>query len=430
MPRTEARHGRGRRVTLLAAGAFVAVAAAGTMAVAWRPSILPIPPPPRTAFAPDPVARGATLAAVGDCAVCHTAEGGQPFAGGRPLATPFGTIFTTNITPDPDSGIGAWPEAAFSRAMREGVGRDGRHLYPALPYTHFTRATDADIAGLYAFLMTRTPVQATAPPPRLPFPLNVRATLAGWNLLFLDPGPWQPDPTHDAEWNRGAYLVEGVGHCGACHTPRNGLGAERSGRALAGGEADGWHAPALDATSPARIAWTVDALTTYLHTGFDGNHGAAAGPMGPVTQNLARVPEADVRAIALYIAAQNPAAAGSDTQPARPAERAVAGDPVFAGACGGCHAADAPMTRAGAPSLALSTAVNAPTSRNTVNVVLHGIPFREGVPAPFMPGFGASLSNEQVAGVVRYLRQRFSDRPAWTDVDEQVRQARQEGTQG
>ena len=215
---------------ILGFAVFAGLALAG-VALAWRPAIAPIAAPPRTAFAPEVVARGAELAAIGDCSVCHGAGLGHAYAGGLGLRTPFGTVYVTNITPDPDTGIGRWSEAAFRRAMRDGIGRTGRHLYPALPYPHFTRATDPDIAALYAFLMTRAPVHATTPPNPLPFPLNVRATLAGWNLLFLRPGAWRPDPAQSAEWNHGAYLVDAVGHCGACHSPaqRAGRGGDRPG---------------------------------------------------------------------------------------------------------------------------------------------------------------------------------------------------------
>jgi mono/diheme cytochrome c family protein len=413
----------GRRFAV-ALAACVVLAVAGGVALAWRPAIAPAPTPP-TGFAPDAVARGARVAALGDCVVCHTAQGGQPYAGGRPLPTPFGTIYATNITPDPETGIGRWTQLAFRRAMRDGIARDGTHLYPALPYTHFTRATDADLSDLYAFVMTRAPVDASSPPDRLPFPLNVRAVMAGWNLLFLRPGPWQPDPAHDAEWNRGAYLVEAVGHCGACHTPRNALGAERGGDALAGGDAEGWLAPALGDASPARHPWTMPELTAYLRDGIAAQHGVAGGPMGPVTQHLAQLPEADIRAIATYLLSRLP-----PDQPApAPPPATVADNAVFAGACGSCHAADAPMMRAGAPSLALSSAVNAPTSLNVVETILHGIPMREGVPGPFMPGFAAALTDAQVAELAGYVRARYSDKPAWTDIDAQISRARQMAAQ-
>ncbi len=402
--------------------AVAAAAAAGT-ALVWKPAIAPVAPPAPGIFTPDAVAQGAVLAAVGDCAVCHTAAHGRPLAGGRPLPTPFGTIYATNITPDGETGIGLWSEEAFRRAMRDGIDRSGRHLYPAFPYPHFTRATDPDIAAIYAFLMTRPVVQAKTPANALPFPLNVRATIASWNLLFLRPRAWQPDPRQSAEWNRGAYLADAVGHCGACHTSHNGLGAEHDSRGLDGGEAEGWDAPALQAASPAGTPWTVEALEGYLRHGFAARHGAAAGPMGPVTQQLARVPDQDVRAIAVYVASMMPKApAASVKTPGTAADNAV-----FAGACGGCHGPDAPMTRGGAPSLALSSVVNAPSPRDAIQMILHGIPWREGQAGPYMPGFAAVLSDRQVADLVQYLRARFSNGPAWTDIESQVRRARRDG---
>jgi mono/diheme cytochrome c family protein len=219
------------------AGLIVSVVVGGILAIgvvcvalAWKPSIEPVTPPPAASFGADRVARGAALAAVGDCAVCHTAKSGQPFAGGRPLSTPFGVIYATNITPDAETGIGAWSKQAFARSMREGVDRTGQYLYPAFPYPHFARATDQDVEALYAFLMTRTPVSAKSAPNAIVFPLNIRWLVAGWNLLFLRTGEWRPDPSQGPEWNRGAYLVETLGHCGACHTP-----SMRSGRKKARG---------------------------------------------------------------------------------------------------------------------------------------------------------------------------------------------------
>ncbi len=429
------RLGRGILVTV----ALLAVAAASAGILAWKPSISAIPPPGRDSFAATEVVRGAALVALGDCAVCHTTTNGRPYAGGRGIATPFGTVYATNITPDPDTGIGRWSLAAFRRAMQDGVDRAGRHLYPVLPYPHFTRATDDDIAAMYAFLMTRTPLRQSAPPNALSFPFGWRPLLAGWNLLFLRPGVWRPDPAKDAVWNRGAYLVEAIGHCGACHTPHNLLGAEKAGRPLAGGDAEGWYAPALQAGSPAPVAWSADALTTYLRTGFEAAHGAAAGPMEPVTRELEVLPDTDVRAIAVYIVSFMPpgpapqsGAPRTDTAgPANANPGSVAdleAKPIFEGACGACHAADAPMSHAGAPSLALSTAINAPTSRGVVDVILHGLPWREGHAGPYMPAFAAALTGAQIAALTVYLRARYSDRPAWQDVNETVRAARhQEG---
>jgi mono/diheme cytochrome c family protein len=404
----------------VAAIVVVLLVAAGC-AVMWHPAIAPIDS--RAAFPPEQVARGAELAAIGDCAVCHTVAGGQAFAGGRGVPTPFGTVFATNITPDTETGIGQWSLVAFQRAMRDGIDRSGRHLYPVLPYPHFTRASDDDIAAMYAFLMTRAPVHASAPANRLAFPLDNRVLLAGWNLLYLDPGPWKPDPAHDAPWNRGNYLVEAIGHCGACHTPHNSLGAEKGAQALAGGEAEDWYAPPLQSASPAARPWTEDALATYLRSGFDAGHGAAAGPMTAVTEALAGVPEADVRAMAVYVASLMPSKAAVEPLVAR-----GGGDPhaaaIFAGACGGCHGADAPMTRGGAPSLAMSSAVNAPTPMGAIQTILNGIPWREGKAAPYMPSFAAALTDAQVADLAGYLRATYSEKPAWSDVPAAVAKAR------
>jgi mono/diheme cytochrome c family protein len=407
----------------------ILIAGAGAAgALSWTRPIPPIKPPDRASFAASDVTRGAALAALGDCAVCHTKENGPPYAGSRGVRTPFGTVYATNITPDPETGIGSWSLAAFRRAMQTGIDREGRNLYPVLPYPHFIRATDDDIAAIYAFLMTRDPVRQKAPLNALPFPFNWRPLLVGWNLLFLHPGVWQPDPAKGADWNRGAYLVEAIGHCGACHTPHNILGAEKSGQALAGGEAEDWYAPALQNGSPAPQAWTIDALTTYLRTGFDTGHGAAAGPMAPVTHRLATVPDVDARAIAVYIASlmPQPVRTGAVSPASRPTGDAQA-MAMFAGACDGCHGADAPMTRGGAPSLALNTAVNAPTARNVVEVILHGLPWREGEAGPYMPGFANALTDAQIAALTAYVRTRYSERPEWHGIDATVREARRQG---
>jgi len=410
---------------LLASIVVGGIAAIGVVcvALAWKPSIPTVAPAPAASFAADLVTRGAALAAIGDCAVCHTAKPGRPFAGGRPLSTPFGVIYATNITPDVETGIGAWSEQAFARSMREGVDREGQYLYPAFPYPHFTHATGQDIEALYAFLMTRAPVLAKSPPNAIVFPLNIRSLLAGWNLLFLRTGVWQPDPSRSAEGNRGAYLVETLGHCGACHTPLNVLGAEERSRAFQGGEAEGWDAPALQAASPARAPWTVESLTDYLRTGFAIGHGAAAGPMRAVTDELSHAPVEDVRAIAVYFVSLM---GGATAKPA-PASRAIAYDAVFDGACGGCHAPGSPSRQLGAPSLVAGAAVTAPSPRDAIQTILKGIPWREGRAGPFMPSFADELSDQQVAHLVGYLRANFSNAPAWPDVEKEVRRARVEG---
>jgi mono/diheme cytochrome c family protein len=416
-------------------GAIVAVSA---FALIWRPAIAPVSP--QTAFDPALVAKGAQLAAVGDCAICHAAPTGAPYAGGAPLQTPFGAIYASNITPDPDTGIGAWSEPAFHRALQDGISRDGHFLYPAFPYNHFAHVTDSDITALYAFLMTRDPVKAEAPPTRLPFPLNIRPVMAGWNLLYLDHTPIAPDPAKDAAWNRGAYLVEGLGHCAACHSPRNTLGAESMAHPFTGGEADGWEAPGLTAaTSPAAIAWTADALYRFLRHGLDDQHAASAGPMGAVSHDLSKVPEADVRAMATYIASMTDPAGRGAAEPTRDQQVAAKvaaaqiappqqgdGAAIFAGACAGCHGAGAPMMLNGRPSLALGSSVTAATARNATQTILYGLQPGPGERGPWMPGFAASLSDPQIAAVLGYLRGRFTDRPAWPDLNDSVHRIRLE----
>ncbi|KGM30007.1 c-type cytochrome, partial [Inquilinus limosus] len=181
-------------------------------------------PPDPSAYSAETIERGRQLAALGDCAVCHTGPDGVVNAGGHAMVTPFGTVISTNITPDPETGIGAWSYTAFERAMRQGISRDGHHLYPAFPYPHFTRIADADMQALYAYLMAQPAVRSTPPKTALPFPLNLRPLMAGWNALFLRQGELRPEPAQSAEWNRGRYLVEGLGHCSACHSPRNAAG--------------------------------------------------------------------------------------------------------------------------------------------------------------------------------------------------------------
>ena len=229
--------------------------------------------------------RGRYLAIVGDCTACHTAQSGAPFAGGRPVETPFGTLLTPNITPDRETGIGAWTDAEFLRAMQQGIGRDGRHLYPAFPYPWFTRVSDGDLLAMRAWLQTLPPVRNQVHPNQLPFPYSVRASLIAWNALYFRPGLFTPNASRSAEWNRGAYLVEGLGHCGACHTPKTALGGNEAGRALQGGPILGWNAPALDGDTRTGLgSWSADDIVTYLRSGHT-DHAAAGGPMAEVVEN-------------------------------------------------------------------------------------------------------------------------------------------------
>ena len=399
---------------------------------AWRSPIAPADPPTADSFDPKAIQRGAQLAALGNCITCHTAPGGDSFAGGRALVTPFGTIYSTNITPDVNTGLGHWSLDAFQRAMRQGVDRDGSHLYPAFPYEHFTLLNDADIGALYAFFMTRQPVQARPPENHLSFPLNMRIVLAGWKLLFLREGPYRNDPAHDEQWNRGAYLTEGVGHCGSCHTPRNSFGAEISSQHLSGGEAEGWHAYAINEGSQAHSAWNADALHTYLRKGWHEQHGTAHGPMALVAQNLSLAPESDVRAIAVYIASLMQAStkrqrgtAEADTREAGSRSNDT-GESIYAAACASCHDG----TRAqpfGGVNLTLSTAVTGESATNLIKVVLDGLHPPAGNSGPTMPGFASTLTDGQLESLVAYIRSNFGAKAPWTGVESTVREARESG---
>ncbi|HEX7921230.1 MAG TPA: cytochrome c [Bradyrhizobium sp.] len=423
--------GQLRIITGIAAIVLVAGAAVGA-AIAWRPQIAAIAPPRPDTFDPDIVKRGRDLAAIGNCNTCHTVQGGGNYAGGLPVPTPFGTIFSSNITPDAEIGIGGWPEEAFVRAMRSGVARDGRHLYPTFPYDHFTNVSDADDRALYAFLMTRQPVRASPPANQLAFPLNYRPLIAGWKLLYLRSGDVPSDPAKGAEWNRGAYLVEGLAHCGACHTPRNALGAERVNAQFAGGEVDNWHAYALNDASHAPVRWTADALYAYLHHGWHSDHGTARGPMAEVVGNLADVADSDVRAIAVYMAdvsgtsapdRKPPADASAQSASADAAQANAAGAAIYAAACAACHDGNRALPYGGV-NLALSTTIASPDPRNLLNIVLAGISAVAGERSPIMPGFAASIDDAQVVALANYLRTRFGKRPAWSDLDKAVREAR------
>jgi nicotinate dehydrogenase subunit B len=418
-----------------AAAMAAAVVSIAALALPWR-SIAPIARPDPSAYSAATIAKGRQLAALGDCAVCHTQAGGAINAGGRAIETPFGIIYSTNITTDPETGIGAWSYPAFERAMREGIHRDGRHLYPAFPYNHFAKTTDADLQALYAYLMAQPAVTSVSPESKLAFPFNLRPLMAGWNALFHDSATFAPIAAQSAAWNRGAYLVEGLGHCGACHSPRNALGAEKAEAYLAGGFAEGWEAPPLTSLSRAPIAWSEDELFAYLRTGESRFHGVAAGPMAPVVKELAALPDDDIRAMAVYLGSFNGAAIGKPEQEALAAKletstgtRAVpvsAGARLYEGACAVCHKVGGAPLFGSRPSLALNSNLHSATPDNLIQVILHGI----GAPASsdlgYMPGFKDSFNNRQMAELVTYLRRQFApDKPPWTDIDAAIGRSRQ-----
>ena len=418
--------------------AVLVVGVVGFGVFAWRPAIGKIAPPSPTAFSPELVARGEVLAGAGYCSTCHTAKGGQPFAGGYPMKTGFGTIYSTNITPDPKTGIGTWSEAAFRRAMHQGVARNGAHLFPAFPYDHFTKLSDADVSALYAYMMTRPAVAAPDKRNGIPFPLNIRPLQAGWKLLFFKPGRFAPDSGRSAEWNRGAYLAEGVSHCGACHTPRDALGAERRDKAYAGAPIDNWIAPPLTAANPSPVAWDQAELVAYLRTGVSRYHGVAAGPMAPVVHDgLIKLPDADIQALATYFVANDGAAARSASlapalQKAATADRLNVGVQIgpaarlYTSACASCHYNGAGQPNPLRPDLALNSAISLDDPTNLIRVVLYGVSAKDGAPGVVMPSFNR-FSDADVATLAAYLRATRTDKPAWPDLDKKVAAIRAQG---
>ncbi|MFM0352461.1 molybdopterin-dependent oxidoreductase [Paraburkholderia nemoris] len=418
-------------------GAIAAGAAGWLGALALTPQVMaPITPPLASAFAPELVARGKLLAALGNCAVCHTAHNGVPNAGGKPLDTPFGTIYSTNITPDGQTGIGTWSLDAFVRAMRQGISRDGHHLYPAFPYTSFRNTSDDDLKALYAYLMAQTPVRSRPPETKLAFPFSVRPLMAAWNGLFLGRNTFAASATQSAQWNRGAYLVNSLGHCSACHTPRNAFGAEKTGAAfMGGGTAEGWEAPALSTLSNAPVPWSEDELFSYLRYGHAPLHGVAAGPMAPVVNDLVALPDSDIRAMATYLASLNPLEPNTDPAAmARQYEQASTitgtatgpGARLFDGACAACHhTGSGPQLFGAHPSLALNTNLHSTTPDNLIRVILDGIGSPARPELGTMPAYRDSFNDAQVAELVTYLRQQFAGgKPAWQDVTASVARIR------
>ncbi len=426
----------------LAAAALTGAVGVAAALLPWRGALPAVPRPDPALYSAEAIARGRVVAALGNCAGCHLGPDGASLAGGHALDTPFGRVVATNLTPDPETGLGAWSYPAFERAMREGVSRDGHHLYPAHPYTSFTRTADADLQALYAFLVAQPAVAHVPPPTALRFPFSIRALMAGWNALFLRPGVLAPEPTRSAEWNRGRELVEGLGHCSACHSPRNALGAERAGPDhLSGGVVDGWDAPALAALSKAPVPWTAEAFHAYLSTGFSAQHGVAAGPMAAVVTELAAVPDADLRVMATYLASLQTERPTPDEAAAKTAavvarsgwpapDLAGPGAGLYAGACATCHEAGGPVLFGARPLLGLNTGVHAARPDNLIRVVLEGIDVPARAELGAMPGFAESFTDAQVADLLRYVRARFApDEAPWADVDRDVARIRAERTQ-
>lgn len=368
---------------------------------------------------PELIARGAYLARAGNCIGCHTVPGGTAYAGGRGIPTPFGTIYAPNLTPDTATGIGAWSSAEFWRALHNGRARDGRLLYPAFPYPNYTRITREDSDALHAYLRSLPAVAQPNKAHALAFPFDQQAALAVWRALYFRPERIAPDPAHSAEWQRGAYLVEGLGHCNACHASRNALGATSSTLDLAGGliPVQNWYAPSLTSPDEASVAgWDTAQIVALLRSGVS-TRGAVMGPMGEVvaggTQHLS---EPDLRAMATYLKAlpQTPAEPEPDDPPKRlPADSP--GAKLYRQHCIDCHGGQGEGVPGIYPPLAGSRAVTLRTPANLVHIVLEGgfPPSTAGNPRPFgMPPFATVLSDTEVAQLLSHLRGSWGHRAA------------------
>jgi mono/diheme cytochrome c family protein len=382
------------------------------------------------AFAAEPseetIERGKALVVAGDCATCHTADPAKPFAGGKRIDTPFGAVYSPNLTPDRETGIGAWSDQDFYGALRFGVDPDGSRYYPAFPYPNFSKLTRPDILAIRAYLATLTPFANDAPPPTLRFPLNYRVVMRLWNYLFFRPGILEPDQQKGTDWNRGRYLVEGLGHCGVCHTPKNLFGADRRGRAFSGGMVGGWFAPRLDAAERSGLkSWSVDDVAEYLASGRNGKS-HADGPMAEVVVNsTSRMSDADIHAIAVYL----------KSLPSGPPEPAVlppvetgmeAGQAIYAHACIACHEADGSGAPRIYPPLPGNSLLQSADPASTLRIILDGAQSVTTPRAPnkgSMPAYAKELSDQQVADVTNYIRNSWGNTGSTVTAD-QVAKAR------
>jgi mono/diheme cytochrome c family protein len=375
------------------------------------------------------IARGEYLARAGDCVACHTLPAGKVFGGGRPMDTPFGTLFTPNISSDKATGIGNWTAAEFYTMMHTGKSRDGELLYPAMPFGSYTKVTRADSDAIYAYLMSTTPVNQPNRAHELRFPFNKRQLLIGWRSLFFRQGEYEPDPKQSAEWNRGAYLVEGLGHCSMCHTAINALGGNVASKAFEGGliPLQNWYAPSLTSNKEAGLGdWSIDDIVGLLHAGIS-NRGAVYGPMAEVVYNsLMYLTEDDVRAMAVYLKAL-PQRSGDKAEPPTPAvtearnDLAPLGKKVYDAQCALCHAAEGQGKLPHFPPLANNQSIVMNSAVNPIRMVLNGgyPPGTFKNPKPYgMPPFAQSLSDVEVAAVVTYIRTAWGNRGAAVSVKE------------
>ena len=360
------------------------------------------------------IERGRYLVAAGDCAACHTNEGGKPFAGGRPVPTPFGTIYSTNITPDAETGVGNWTSDDFYRAMHDGIAPGNKHLYPAFPYPWYTKLTRADVDDIRAFLATIPPVAKDNKAPDLPWPFSMREVMAGWNALYFKEGTFKSNPQKSAEWNLGAYLVEGLGHCGACHSPKNFAGAPKRGKALEGGYGENWYATSLGGDLHDGLGeWSADDIVHYLKTGSN-QRAAAFGPMAEVVHDSTQqLDDTDLHAIAVYLkdlppheapASANATTAGND---GKDQDRLARGRGIYADDCAGCHMESGEGIAGVFPPLKGNNVVQSKDPETLVHIVLSGqktAVTKENPSGLAMPAFDWKLDDAGIADLATYLR--------------------------
>jgi mono/diheme cytochrome c family protein len=357
--------------------------------------------------AADMVARGKALTNAADCAGCHTADPAKPFGGGKRIDTPFGGIYSPNLTPDRDTGIGAWSDDEFYRALHYGEARDGSRYYPAFPYTSFTKLIRDDVLAIRAYLATLAPVRNVRPPPELRWPLNYRALMRAWDWLFFQPGIFMPDQQKPAEWNRGGYLVEGAAHCGACHTPKNILGADKRDRLYGGGLVQGWFAPRLDSAPRSGLkSWTTDDIVEYLQSGRNGHSHAGKLMAEVVVNSTSKMSDADVRAIAVYLK-DLPAGTPEPVVTPPPQADMTAGAAVYTHACIACHEADGSGSPRIYPPLPGNANLQSVNPSSILRIILDGAQTVTTPRAPnpgSMPAYAAKLTDQEIADVATYIR--------------------------
>ena len=361
------------------------------------------------------IRRGEYLAHAGDCIACHTQHDGRPFAGGLPMVTPFGTLYSPNITPDPQWGIGNWSADNFYSMLHTGRSRDGTLLYPAMPFPAYTKVTRQDSDAIFAYLSSLAPVHVPNRENELRFPYSSRSLLYGWRALYFSEGEYKPDATHNAEWNRGAYLVAGLGHCATCHTAINALGGSSEDKAFAGGliPMQNWYAPSLTLNKEAGLGdWPVEDIVALLKTGTS-RRGAVYGPMAEVVHNsLQYLTDPDVKAMAVYLKTlpeqQRAAVAARQAVATQVSARVLAkGSAIYRTQCADCHAVEGRGKRPGYPPLAQNPSIEMASAVNAIRMVLNGgyPPETAGNPRPYgMPPFAQIMSDDDIAAVVTYIR--------------------------